>query len=258
MTPAPAGERYNEVKGYYFERRQATFAGMIGTRARAGRRYRQRRRQGRWPAAGVPLPDQARRRAADAAGQEARPRRRGRGLHGQVAERHRRLRHRAALPREHDVALEAAGYEVETFDIDAPPANGGSPNPVPTPATKYPTNLGVLSHFDAVNYYSGDDFAPQETTRRPSPADRRPRRPATKEMAPWAHKVMLELREYANTGGKLLVDGRNVHQPFTSTERQPDRDRSVDLDAGQAVRVLLPAEQRGRRRSARHRLAAFA
>ena len=28
---------------------------------------------------------------------------------------------------------------------------------------------------------------------------------------------MLELREYANTGGKLLVDGRNVHQPFTST-----------------------------------------
>ena len=36
-------------------------------------------------------------------------------------------------------------------------------------------------------------------------------------MAPWAHKVMLELREYANNGGKLLVDGRNVHQPFTST-----------------------------------------
>ena len=33
MTAAPAGERYNEVKGYYFERRQATFDGMIGTRA---------------------------------------------------------------------------------------------------------------------------------------------------------------------------------------------------------------------------------
>ena len=28
---------------------------------------------------------------------------------------------------------------------------------------------------------------------------------------------MLELREYANEGGKLIVDGRNVHQPFTST-----------------------------------------
>ncbi len=36
------------------------------------------------------------------------------------------------------------------------------------------------------------------------------------EMAPWAHKVMIELREYANEGGKLLVDGRNVHQTFTS------------------------------------------
>jgi hypothetical protein len=36
-------------------------------------------------------------------------------------------------------------------------------------------------------------------------------------MASWAHKVMLELREYANNGGKLVVDGRNVHQPFTST-----------------------------------------
>ena len=32
---------------------------------------------------------------------------------------------------------------------------------------------------------------------------------------------MLELRDYANEGGKLLVDGRNVHQPFTSTQRQP-------------------------------------
>ena len=28
---------------------------------------------------------------------------------------------------------------------------------------------------------------------------------------------MLELREYANDGGKLLVDGRNVHQTFTAS-----------------------------------------
>ena len=27
MTPAPAGERYGEVKGYYFERRRATIPG---------------------------------------------------------------------------------------------------------------------------------------------------------------------------------------------------------------------------------------
>ena len=29
--------------------------------------------------------------------------------------------------------------------------------------------------------------------------------------------VMLELRDYANEGGKLVVDGRNAHQPFTSS-----------------------------------------
>ncbi|MCQ7029767.1 hypothetical protein MRO55_25010, partial [Escherichia coli] len=28
---------------------------------------------------------------------------------------------------------------------------------------------------------------------------------------------MLELRDYANEGGKLIVDGRNVHQAFTGT-----------------------------------------
>ena len=33
MTPSPAGERYGEVKGYYFERRQATIPATIGTRA---------------------------------------------------------------------------------------------------------------------------------------------------------------------------------------------------------------------------------
>ena len=32
------------------------------------------------------------------------------------------------------------------------------------------------------------------------------------EMASWAHKLMLDMRDYANEGGKLLVDGRNIHQ----------------------------------------------
>ena len=77
-------------------------------------------------------------------------------------------------------------------------------------------------------------------------------------MAPWAHKVMIELRDYANEGGKLVVDGRNVHQTFTATARASQRHRPVHLDAGQAVRLLLPAEQRGRRRPARHGLAALA
>ena len=86
------------------------------------------------------------------------------------------------------------------------------------PQIKYPTYLGVLSHFDAVVYDSGDDFIPQDVT------DTNPRRftsataqTGSQEMAPWFHHAMLQLRDYANEGGKLIVDGRNVHQTFTAS-----------------------------------------
>ena len=81
------------------------------------------------------------------------------------------LRHRAALPAQHvKPRSRRAGYEVETFNIDAPPANGGTPNGVVDPQIKYPTYLGVLSHFDAVDYYTGDDFVPQDIDRAPTRA----------------------------------------------------------------------------------------
>ena len=261
MTAAPAGERYNEVKGYYFERRQATFPGVIGSRAvqagdivnvvvKAGGLQQEFRYRiaalPDVPAAGQP----AKKRVLVVAAEDYT------GVSPNVTPGY------AAAPRylaQHVTALEAAGYEVETLNIDAPPANGGSPNPVVRPQIKYPTNLGVMSHFDAVNYYTGDDFIPQEAT------DTNPRRfssatgqTGSQEMAPWAHKMLLELREYAEIGGKLVVDGRNVHQTFTASRLQPDGGRPLHLDPGQAVRLLLPAQQRGRRRPARHRLAAFA
>ena len=223
MLPAPAGERYNEVKGYYFERRQATFPGDDRQPRRPGRRRRQRRRQGGRPAAGVPLPGRG---AADTPpeGQPAKKRVLVVAAEDYTGKSPNVSAGYDTAPRyldEHVAALEAAGYEVEVFDIDAPPENGGSPNPVVHPRIKYPTYFGVLSHFDAVNYYSGDDFGPQEVTetnvaRPTSITAQTPAINQAKEMAPWAHKVMLELREYANDGGKLLVDGRNVHQPFTS------------------------------------------
>ena len=165
MTPAPAGERYNEVKGYYFERRQATFPGIDRHPCRAGRRHRQRGRQGRRPAAGVPLPRSP--RCPTCPRPASRPRSACWSSPPRTTPASRRTSTPgyATAPRylaQHVAALEAAGYEVETFNIDAPPANGGSPNPVQRPQIKYPTNLGVMSHFDAVNYYTGDDFIPQE------------------------------------------------------------------------------------------------
>ena len=59
----------------------------------------------------------------------------------------------------HVDALTAAGYEVEVFNADAPPLNADG---VVSP--KSLTSLGVLSHFDAVLYYTGDDFIPQDPT----------------------------------------------------------------------------------------------
>ena len=215
MTTAPAGERYGEVAGYYFERRQATFPGVIGSRAvqagdvvnvivKAGGlqsefRYRVEATQ----------QDPSKKRVLVVAAEDYT------GTSPNVSAGY------DTAPRyldQHVAALEAAGYEVDTFNIDAPPQNGGTPNPAPVAPIKHPTYLGVMSHFDAVNYYTGDDFAPQD------PTNTDPRRPTSEtaqtgsyEMAPWAHKVLLELREYANNGGKLVVDGRNVHQTFTST-----------------------------------------
>ena len=102
----------------------------------------------------------------------------------------------------------------------------------------------MLSHFDAVNWYSGDDFAPQDLDQtNPRRLTSATAQTGSLEMASWSHKLMLEMRDYANEGGKLLVDGRNIHQAFTVHERVAVGDRPVHVDAGQAVRLLLPAEQ---------------
>jgi hypothetical protein len=215
MAPARSGERYNEVKGYYFERRRATIPAQVGNRAlvagdvvnvvvKAGGLQQ----EFRYRIAAV-HDDPAKKRVLVVAAED---------YSGKSPNMTAGYDTEARYLDEHVAALEAAGYEVETYNIDAPPANGGSPNPVVRPQIKYPTNLGVLSHFDAVNYYSGDDFGPQEAS------ETNPRRltsatgqTGSLEMAPWAHHVMLELRDYANEGGKLLVDGRGVHQAFTGT-----------------------------------------
>ncbi len=66
----------------------------------------------------------------------------------------------ATAPRyldQHVQALKDAGYEVDTFNVDAPPLNATG-----LPGDKYPSFLGVLSHFDAVDYYTGDDYVPQD------------------------------------------------------------------------------------------------
>ena len=119
---------------------------------------------------------------------------------------------------QHVSALQAAGYEVETFDVDAPPAGPGG-----EPTRRDPSFLGVLSHFDAIVWYSGDDFIPQETTE----TNARHLPSATQQsgstiLASWAHKTMLAMRDYLNEGGKAVVAGRNIHQWPTQTRSLTD------------------------------------
>ncbi|HWM10406.1 MAG TPA: hypothetical protein VNO82_13730, partial [Solirubrobacteraceae bacterium] len=119
---------------------------------------------------------------------------------------------------QHVAALTAAGYEVETFNVDAPPAG-----PSGEPTRRDPSALGVLSHFDAIVWYSGDDFIPQEVTE----TNARHLTNATTQsgstiLASWAHKTMLAMRDYLNEGGKAIVAGRNVHQWPTQTRSLTD------------------------------------
>jgi hypothetical protein len=114
----------------------------------------------------------------------------------------------------HASALQALGYDVSTFDIDAPPQNASG-----APGMKQPTALGVLSHFDAVVFESGDDFIPQDASEtNPRHLSTPTSQSGSYTLAPWAHKTMIALRDYLNEGGKLVVGGRNAHQwPIGST-----------------------------------------
>ena len=154
------GERFGDLRGKYYQRVRAQIPadfvqpGTAQDAAAAGRRRRgQRPRDRGLPAAAVLLP-----RGLDAAGgrRQARARRRGRGLHGPLAQQDAVRRPRRATSTSTSRRSTANGYAVETYDIDAPPLG-----PTGAPASKQLSDLGVLSHFDAVLYYTGDDLLPQ-------------------------------------------------------------------------------------------------
>ena len=154
------GERFGDLRGKYYQRVRAQIPadfvqpGTAQTRpAAGGRRRGQRPRDRGLPAAAVLLP-----RGLHAAGERPasgcswwRPR-------TTTACRPNKTPY-ADAPRyldEHVAALQANGYTVETFDVDTPPAG-----PNGRPGSKQLSDLGVLSHFDAVLYYTGDDLVPQ-------------------------------------------------------------------------------------------------
>ncbi len=88
-------------------------------------------------------------------------------------------------------ALEANGVEADVYDVDAE-------------GRVAPDQLGVLSHYDAVIWYTGDDVVTRTAGRDPGNADR------------LALDQMLEFRAYLNEGGRVLYTGNAAGEQYTA------------------------------------------
>jgi hypothetical protein len=80
-------------------------------------------------------------------------------------------------------ALAANGYAADVYDVDA---NGRTA----------PSPLGVLGHYDAVVWYTGDDVITRDPGMVPGTASR------------LAHDELLAMRQYLDEGGRLLFTGK--------------------------------------------------
>jgi hypothetical protein len=85
-------------------------------------------------------------------------------------------------------ALSASGYSSDVYDFDAM-------------GRKAPHHLGVLSHYKAVVWETGDDLILRSQGQVPGTTARS------------ALEVELSVRDYLNEGGKLLVSGQNALFP---------------------------------------------
>ena len=87
-------------------------------------------------------------------------------------------------------ALSANGFTPDVYDIDARSRN--APHP-----------LGVLSHYDAVVWYTGDDYLTREPGQVPGTGTSR-----------LALDEILAMRDYLNEGGKVVLGGKHTGQQY--------------------------------------------
>jgi Zinc carboxypeptidase/Immune inhibitor A peptidase M6 len=114
-------------------------------------------------------------------------------------------------------ALDANGIGFDVYDVDAR-------------GRKAATFLGVLSHYDAVVWYTGDDVITREPGWGPGNASR------------LAMDEILHAREYLNEGGRILYSGKNAGFQFASPQEQ-----HYDPTAANAQCSALPADTDPRR-----------
>ena len=110
-------------------------------------------------------------------------------------------------------ALEANGVSFDVYDVDAR-------------GRVAPDSAGVLGHYDAVVWYTGNDLLTRE-----------PGQPGGTGAATLANNEMLELRAYLNEGGRLLYTGRSAgwqyanafdYNPISTPPLCDNVDQSVD------------------------------
>lgn len=114
-------------------------------------------------------------------------------------------------------ALAANGQEADVYDIDAA-------------GRIAPDALGVLSHYDAVVWETGNDLVTRTAGRAGGNADR------------LALDQLLELRSYLNEGGKALLAGDSVGQQYTMAQLYDPKGEIAcnPLPAGTDPRRCLP------------------
>ncbi|WP_436498430.1 M14 family zinc carboxypeptidase [Actinokineospora sp. HUAS TT18] len=88
-------------------------------------------------------------------------------------------------------ALTANGVQFDVYDVDAE-------------GRRAPDNLGVLSHYDAVVWYTGDDVVTREFGWGPGNASR------------LAMQEILEVRDFVNEGGRVAYTGQRAGQQYTT------------------------------------------
>jgi murein tripeptide amidase MpaA len=91
---------------------------------------------------------------------------------------------------EYERALTANGFAPDVYDIDAR-------------GRKAPHPLGVLSHYDAVVWYTGDDYLTREPGQVPGTGTSR-----------LALDEIVAMRDYLNEGGKLVLSGKHAGQQY--------------------------------------------
>jgi hypothetical protein len=105
-------------------------------------------------------------------------------------------------------ALPAKGVPVDVYDIDA----GGG---------RAPDDLGVLSHYDAVIWYTGNDIITREPGMVPGTTTR------------MAYETMLNIRSFLNEGGGVFLTGKHAGLPFTGYEFDPSFNRPCNPDGAE-------------------------